>query len=421
MARNGNRNGKKEGTLSMKQVLSRNRLNGTCARGIRLAVQLCLVVLIAAGTMGASKPKKSRKAAAPKPKPDISSICIEAGTGLVIMEDNADKQRPPASMVKMMQLLLVSEGLKTGKWTFEMPVKATPKSAAIGGTGVNLKEGEEFPLGQMMKAVAVCSANDAAMAVAEGLWGDEKTYLETANKRAQELDMKSTKFNSVHGLPPAPGGEFDVTTARDMARLAQFCVLDPSILGWTSTKEIQFRPTDPARKNTNRLLETMANCDGLKTGFINSAGFCLTATAVKDGIRLISVVMGTTSNSNRFIESQKALDAAFGQVTKKQVLSKGAPVGAPVPVANSETATVSLTAAEDLWVVVKQEDADKIEVAPKYPALIQAPLTAGMPVGEVHVELAGKLLGTVALTAPVTLKEADLRWKLLNGLGVAKR
>ena len=401
----------------MKKVLTRNRHNG-----IRLAAQLCLAMLVVVGTMGASKPaRKPRRAAAPKPKPDISSICIEAGTGLVIMEENPDTQRPPASMVKMIELLLVSEGLKAGKWTLDTTIKVTPKAAAIGGTGVGLKETEQFPLGQMMQAVAVCSANDAAMAVAEGLWGDEKTYLETANKRALELDMRNTKFNSVHGLPPAPGGEFDVTTARDMARLAQFCVIDPTILGWTSTKELQFRPADPVRKNTNRLLETMAECDGLKTGFISSAGFCLTATAVRDGIRLISVVMGTASNSNRFVESQKVLDTAFGQVTKKRVVAKGARVGEPVPVANCETPTVSLTAADDLWVVVKQDDADKLQVAPKYPALIQAPLTAGMPVGEVHVELAGKLLGTVALTAPVTLEEADLRWKLMNSLGVARK
>jgi len=259
------------------------------------------------------------------------------------------------------------------------------------------------------------------MAVAETLWGDEKTYLETANKRALELDMKNTKFNSVHGLPPAPGGEFDVTTARDMARLAQFCVLDPTILGWTSQKELEFRPADPVRKNTNRLLETMENCDGLKTGFTSSAGFCLTATAVRDGIRLISVVMGTTSNGKRFIESQEMLDTAFGQVTRKRVVAKGAPMGEPVPVANCETPTVSLTAADDLWVVVKQDDADKLRVAPKYPALIQAPLTAGAPVGEVNVELAGKLLGTVALTAPVTLKEADQRWKLKNSLAMPRK
>ena len=403
----------------MKKLLSRNTHR---RNGIRLAVRLCLAMLVVAGTMGASKPtRKSRRAVAPKPKPDVSSICIEAGTGLVIMEENADKQRPPASMVKMIQLLLVTEGLRVGKWTLETPIKVSAKTQAMGGTGVQLKENEEFPLGQMMQAVAVCSANDAAMAVAEGLWGDEKTYLETANKRALELDMRNTEFNSVHGLPPDPGEEPDVTTARDMARLAQFCVLEPMILSWTSQKELQFRPGDPVKKNTNRLLEIMVDCDGLKTGFIRSAGFCLTATAVRDGIRLISVVMGAPSNSNRFVESQKALDTAFGQVTKKRVVAKGAPVGEPVPVANCETPTVSLTAADDLWVVVKHDDADKLKVAPKYPALIHAPLTAGAPVGEVNVELAGKLLGTVALTAPVTLKEADLRWKLKNSLAMPRK
>jgi D-alanyl-D-alanine carboxypeptidase (penicillin-binding protein 5/6) len=387
-----------------------------------MGLRLCLAMLVVAGTMGAAKPvRKPRKAAAPKPKADISSICIEAGTGLVIMEENADKQRPPASMVKMIQLLLVSEGLKAGKWTLETPIKVSAKTQAMGGTGVQLKENEEFPLGKMMQAVAVCSANDAAMAVAEGLWGDEKTYLETANKRMLELDMRSTKFNSVHGLPPDPGEEPDVTTARDMARLAQFCVLDPLILQWTSQKEVTFRSTDAVQKNTNRLLEMMAGCDGLKTGFIRSAGFCVTATAMRDGVRLISVVMGSTSNRSRFVDTQTMLDTAFGQVTKKRVVAKGAPVGAPVPVANCETRAIRLTAADDLWVVVKTDDAAKLEIAPKCPAVIQAPIRAGAPLGEVRVELAGKLLGRVALTAPVTLEEAGLRWKLKHSLGAARK
>jgi D-alanyl-D-alanine carboxypeptidase (penicillin-binding protein 5/6) len=142
---------------------------------------------------------------------------------------------------------------------------------------------------------------------------------------------------------------------------------------------------------------------------------------MRDGVRLISVVMGANSNRDRFVETHKMLETAFGQITKKRVVAKGAPVGDPVAVANCETRAVYLTAADDLWVVVKTDDEAKIQMAPKCPALIQAPLEVGTPVGEVSVELAGKLLGTVTLTAPVTLKEADLRWKLMNSLRSARR
>jgi len=377
----------------------------------KLAVKFVLVVFLAGLLFSAT-------AAARAP---VSSICIEAATGLVISEENADERRPPASMVKMMLLLLASEGIEAGKWTLETPIVISEKAAAVGGAGVLLKKGEEFPLGKIIQAVAVCSANDAAMAVAEGLWGSEEAYLRAANKRARELTMKNTVFHSPHGLPPEDNKSFDMTTARDMARLAQFCVLDETVLGWTSTKTLQLRKKDPVRRNTNRLLRTMEECDGLKTGFINDAGFCLTATAVRDGVRLISVVMGTSSNSRRFIVSQKLLEDSFGKITKKCVLAKGAAVGDPVPVANSVTPTVSLTAADDLWVVVKQDDADKLQLEPRFPALIQAPVQAGAAVGEVDVQLAGKFLGSVALTAPVSLKEADLAWKLRNSLAMPVR
>jgi len=349
-------------------------------------------------------------------EPSVSTICIEAQSGLVIAEANADIRRAPASMVKMMQMLLVAEGLRDARWTPATPVTVTAHAQAMGGTQLFLEKGETYALGQLMKAVAVASANDAAMAVAEGLWGSEDAYKLAMNQRAAALGMANSVFHSVHGLPPDAGEEPDRTTARDMACLAQACVLEPRILQWTNCKEFTFKPGQAVNHNTNKLLWKMDDCDGLKTGFIRSAGFCVTATAARDNMRLIAVVMGGQSSGTRFDTARKLLDDGFAQVCRTRVLAQGEPVGESVPVANCQEARAQLTAAEDLWVVVKQDDADRLGVTAEHPPLLRAPIRAGDPLGRAHAGLPGKPLGAVALTVASDLAEAGWRWKLQRSL-----
>jgi D-alanyl-D-alanine carboxypeptidase (penicillin-binding protein 5/6) len=345
-----------------------------------------------------------------------SSICIEAQSGLVISEHNADAQRPPASMVKMMLMLLVTEGLRDGTWTLDRNITVTKHAQGMGGTQVFLKEGETFPLGDLMMAVSVHSANDAAMAVAEGLWGTEDAYKKRMNERAAELGMTRSAFTTVHGLPPAKGQQPDLTTARDMARLGQFCVLDPTIRTWVTTKEFRLRPADAIQTNTNLLLSQMPNCDGIKTGFTRAAGFCITATAMQDGIRLISVVMGIDGKQDRFRLARQLLEEGFAQICRKRVIAKGDPIGQPVSVANCETSEIQLTAGEEVSIIVKQADVDKLEIAPALPERVRAPLPAGASVGEVAVKLEGKTLGSAPLTVPSDLAEAGWRWKLTHSV-----
>lgn len=365
--------------------------------------------------MGASRRSTAPKSKEPvKPKVETSAICIEAESGLVVSEENADMQRPPASMIKMMLMLLVTEGIRDGKWTLDTPINVTRHSETMGGTQVYLKEGESFTVGQLMPAVAVASANDAAMAVAEGLWGSEEAYLKRMNERAQELGMVNSEFRSVHGLPPDKGEELDKTTARDMSRLAQFCVLNPQILQWTSTKEMQLRPENAVAYNTNKMLWNCDGCDGIKTGFIRSAGFCVTATAKRDGIRLIAVIMGMDGNHERFDVAEKMLDDAFARVCRTRLIAKGETLSQDVPVANCEVPKVRLTAAEDLWVIAIKDNVDKIQILPRIPSFLKPPLVAGTQLGTLDAEYDGKTIGTVPLTSPVELTEAGWRWKLLS-------
>lgn len=378
-----------------------------------------------------AQPRKTSPAAKAKPrqepavhKEDVSSICIEAETGLVILEQDADIQRPPASMIKMIMMLLVAEGIHAGKWNLDTQIQVTGHAQGMGGTQVYIKQGESFTLGQLLAAIAVHSANDAAMAIAEGLWGSEEAYKQAANARAAELGMAHSVFRSVHGLPPAKGQQPDETTARDMSRLGQFCVLDPMILEWTSQKELKFRPESALETNTNKLLWQLdgsdkcggIKCDGIKTGYTRGAGFCLTATAVKDGIRLIAVVMGADDKKDRFAMTKKLLEDGFAKVARKQVVKKGQPIGEPVRVANCETPRIQLVAAEDFTVVVTKDDAEKLVVAPQLPEWVQSPVKIGAQLGEATIQLGDKALAHVPAVASKDLAEAGWRWKLLQSI-----
>ncbi len=332
--------------------------------------------------------------------PDVSTICIESDSGLVLSEENASVRRPPASMVKMMLMLLVVEGIERGDWTLDTEITTSRYAQSVGGCQVWLSKGDTHPLGKLMNAVAVASANDAAAAVADGLWGDVASYLEVANARAAELGMTETEIHSVHGLPPGRGQEFDRTTARDMTALACVCVEKPVLMSWVGQKAMRFRPKDAIRHNTNKLLWKMDACDGLKTGYIRAAGFCLTATAMRDGVRLVAVVMGAPSKNDRFRVAQRILENGFSEVQRLRVVSKGENVGGSVPVPRCESHRLQLAAQDDVWVTVRNADIDKLEVLTTPAAEMPPAYRLNAPFGEVRVLLAGRVLASTPLAIP---------------------
>ena len=351
--------------------------------------------------------------AATKAKPMIPSmISIEAETGMVLYESNADIVRPPASMIKLMQMLLVSEGLREGKWTLEQEITASRNAQRMGGTQVYLEAGDVYTLGHLMKAVAVASANDATMAVAEGLWGSEEAYKEAMNKRAQELGMKQSVFHSVHGLPPDWGKPYDATTARDMALLAQACVKEPQVLEWTNLRELQFREGGPKKYTTNKLLRKRDDMDGLKTGFINKAGFCVTSTLEKNGVRIIAVLMGFEDKRLRFNEAERLLDEGVASLKRGQLVAKGIEKAPVVTVQNCETPTLQLEIDSDIELMVRSNEWDKIELIWDHPKSLTAPIKKGQKVGTVTAVLGGQVLAESELLASAEMAEAGWAWKL---------
>lgn len=355
-------------------------------------------------------------AAAAKPKQPVSSICVEAETGLVLHQEHANLRRPPASMVKLVQLLMVDEGLEAGRWRLDQPIVVTKHAEKMGGTQVFLEAGEKWPLGHLMKAVAIASANDAAMAVAEGLWGSEEAYLKAMNKRVRELGMVDSKFFSVHGLPPDPGESFDQTTARDMALLARACVKRPRVRDWVSQRQFKFRPQDAVKYSTNKLLWRMPDCDGLKTGYIRAAGFCIAATARRNDIRLISVVMGSPSKYGRFNLAEKLMDDAFASVRRVKVVERGEAVSEPVIVLKGKPPEVRLVAGADIELLLTSEQLKRLKRVPVHPDGLTPPVGANTPVGRVDVLLDGKRLGSAPLVPPVELRPKGWYLHLEDGV-----
>jgi D-alanyl-D-alanine carboxypeptidase (penicillin-binding protein 5/6) len=260
------------------------------------------------GKTGAAKGVISRN-------PYLGAIVMDAVTGKVLFEDQADAKGYPASMLKMIDLLIVLEKVEQGQLSLQDLVSVSPKAAKTGGSQVWLADKESFPLDDMLYALMVQSANDAAVAIAEKVAGSTEAFVDLMNKKAHELGMNSTVFHSVHGLPPGAGQEHDVTTARDFAILARELLKHNDTLRYTSTRTHTFRPDQGKKtvemRNHNHLLGKVEGCDGLKTGYITQAGFSIAVTAARHGHRVIVVVLDSVDLKTRDAKAKELVEKGF--------------------------------------------------------------------------------------------------------------
>lgn len=241
--------------------------------------------------------------------PYLGAIVVDAATGKVLFDDNPDAQAPPASIVKLMDLLIVLEQVKSRAISLQDPIIIPAEAAKIGGSQVYLKQGEIFTVDELLYALMVQSANDAATALAIHVAGTKDAFVDLMNRKARELGMTDTTFHSVHGLPPGKGQMPDLTSPRDISRLCRE-LLKWDALRYTSVKERPFRP-DSSRpfimRNHNHLLGNFDGCDGLKTGYYRAAGYSIAATAARKGRRVIAVVFGSVSSRMRDKQTKNLL------------------------------------------------------------------------------------------------------------------
>jgi len=258
------------------------------------------------------------------------AIIMDAATGRVLFEDNADLVSPPASITKLMTFLVVHEAIAAGALTLQSPVTVTAADSKIGGTQVWLKQGETFPVEELLYALMIQSANDAAYALARTTAGTVPAFVERMNAKARALGLSHTTFRTPHGLPPANRklADSDLTSPRDLALLSRHLLAQTDILKYTSVKLRPFRDGQPTgrieMRNHNHLLGPVAGVDGLKTGYTAGAGFCLAATAQRNGKRVIAVIMGSADRKTRDLKMAELIERGFADAR----LAAGAPVAA---------------------------------------------------------------------------------------------
>lgn len=342
-----------------------------------------------------------------------SAVLMDAESGTVLFEKNPHLAGPPASMTKMMLMLLVAERVRDGSLHWDDPIPTSAWASRIGGSQVYLKEGEVFSLAEMMQAITIHSANDAAVAVAEAVAGSSEAFVDLMNERAQELGMRDTVYHSVHGLPPGHDQQADMSSAFDMAALARQVVKFSDIMKWSGTKETGFRNGTMTLTNTNRLVRETGWIDGLKTGFYREAGFNVTATARRDGLRLIAVIMGAPQKRDCFGQAAALLNKGFAEYKALVAVKRGDVVANDVAVKGGKPRFVRVVAGGEVAVLAKRADKRKFSLELVLPGEVQAPLKANAEVGEVVVKDGDAVVGKVpALAADPVEKQTSLWEKL---------
>jgi len=331
-----------------------------------------------------------------------SALLMAANTGEIIFEMNSNEKRPIASITKIMTMLLVMEAIAENKISLNDVVVASENAAGMGGSQVYLAVGEEFTVHDLLKAVAVHSANDASVALAEHVAGSEGVFVSMMNEKAKELGMTNTNFLDCSGLTD----EGHYSTAHDIAIMARELITKyPLIMEYTTIKHDTFRNGTFDLDNTNHLIGKYRGMTGLKTGFTNAAGFCLAATASRDGLDLISVILGAESMSLRFSETAKMLDYGFSNYEIMRIERKGAIAG-NVKVRKGLGLSVPVAYEDNKSVLLKRGQRDKVKEEIRLPEHVNAPVSAGDKAGEVVLILDNKEILRIPLLATENIEKA---------------
>ena len=335
--------------------------------------------------------------------PAPSAILMEKETGTVLWEKNADERLRPASVTKVMTILLIVEAVDAGALNLDDVITCSANAAGMGGSQVFLEEGEQMPLREMLKCIVVSSANDAAVAVAEHMAGSEQAFAARMNERAAELGMVNTHFTNCTGLMDDPE---HLTTARDIAIMSRELIRHDWIKEYTTIWMDTVRGGQFGLSNTNKLVRFYQGATGLKTGYTSAAGHCLSATAERDGVEYIAVVLHCGSSADRFESAKTLLSYAFGAYTLAD--PQPAEVLPPIPVTLGRAGFVQPVIPETPGLLVKKTDASALEVKVETDETLQAPVEAGQEVGVMTVTLNGSVLSETPIVAADAV--ARLTW-----------
>ena len=326
-----------------------------------------------------------------------SALLMDAATGRVLLEQNPHEKLAPASVTKVMTMLLIMEAIDTGKISWNDTVTASEAAAAKGGSQVYLKVGETMSVTDMLKSIAVSSANDCACAMAEFIAGSEAAFVELMNRRAEELGMKDTHFVNCTGLDDSDDAKAHRTSAHDIAVMSrQLLKYHPDIKKFTTIWMDSVRDGAFGLSNTNKLIRFYDGATGLKTGFTSGAGYCLSASAARDGMELIAVVMGAEDSKVRFNACKTMLDHGFANyaVITPDLCDAGA-----VPVVLGKTASVQPRMAEAPEILIDKAQKGSVSTDIQLEPELPAPVSQGQRLGTMTVRSGEQILREIPLVA----------------------
>ena len=337
-----------------------------------------------------------------------SAVLMDLATGTVLYETNAHERLAPASVTKVMTLLLIMEAIDSGKISWQDTVTASEAAAAKGGSQVYLKVGETMSVEEMVKSITVSSANDCACAMAEYIAGSEAGFVEKMNAKAKELGMEDTNFVNCTGLDDEPSAAEHLTSAYDIALMSRELLLHhPDIKKFTTIWMDTVRNGSFGLANTNKLVRFYEGTTGLKTGYTSAAGHCLSASALRDGLELVAVVLHCPSSTDRFQSAKALLDYGFANYALVPV-QEGETLS-PVPVVLGQSETVQPVASGEEQLLIdkglRQSVTRTVELLPS----VQAPVSQGQRLGTLTIQADGQVLGEIPLVAEKAVPR--LTWK----------
>lgn len=341
-----------------------------------------------------------------------SAILLDADSGTVIFEKNSHDRLPPASITKIMTLLLIMESIDEGKIKLKDMVQVSEYASSIGGSQIFLEQGEKMSVDDLIKGIALASGNDASVAMAEKIAGTEQQFVAMMNKRAKELGLNDTHFVNTNGLPAAD----HYSSAHDIAMMSKELLKHPEITKYTGLYQDYLRKTSEKPfwlVNTNKLVRFYSGADGLKTGYTSEAKYCLSATAKRDNLRVIAVVMGEPTTKVRNAEVSQMFDYSFAQYMNYPILKEGDSMGT-LRIEKGMTSELPLTANRPYSVLLKKgTDTKEIRYELKLESPLKAPVKHEQPIGKLMIYQGDSKLKEFDVHAPQAVDKANW-WKLLK-------
>ena len=342
-----------------------------------------------------------------------SAVLLEPNTGKILYEQNADEPLPPASITKIMSLLLVMEALDRGDFTLETVVNASEHACSMGGSQIWLEPGEGMTVHDLLKATVIASANDACVALGELVAGSEEGFVELMNSRAKELGMNSTTFKNCTGLD----AEGHITTANDVAIMSGELIKHDLIKDYSTVWMDTLRDGKSELVNTNKLVRFYKGTTGLKTGTTSVAKYCLSATAERDNLSLVAVVMAGETSTDRFEGAKKLLDFGFANFSFSQI---GADLKeTEIPVLKGEKKTLKVKSEEEISLLSQKSAKNDIKRKTEWNKNINAPIKKGQTVGYVNIYNGEESIGKIPIKATESIKQRTFGLsfgKILKGL-----